>query len=92
MSAAVPSTVASGFDPSGAAARSGPGRRCAVALLFDTATVSAGCGELSGAAFGWAVGVRVGADILEASWVGTPIHIVPLTRTDYDPELHRYWS
>ena len=30
--------------------------------------------------------------ILEASWVGTPIHVVPLTRTDYDPELHRYWS
>jgi cell wall-associated NlpC family hydrolase len=30
--------------------------------------------------------------ILEASWVGTPIHVVPLTRTDFDPELHRYWS
>ena len=30
--------------------------------------------------------------ILEASWVGTPIHVVPLTRTDYDPQLHRYWS
>jgi cell wall-associated NlpC family hydrolase len=30
--------------------------------------------------------------ILEASWVGTPIHVVPLTRTDYDFELHRYWS
>jgi len=30
--------------------------------------------------------------ILEASWVGTPIHIVPLTRTDYDDVLHRYWS
>jgi cell wall-associated NlpC family hydrolase len=30
--------------------------------------------------------------ILEASWVGTPIHVVPLTRTDFDPQLHRYWS
>jgi len=30
--------------------------------------------------------------ILEASWVGTPIHVVPITRTDFDPELHRYWS
>ena len=30
--------------------------------------------------------------ILEASWVGTPIHIVPLTRTGHDGVLHRYWS
>jgi len=30
--------------------------------------------------------------ILEASWVGTPIHIVPLTRTDQDAVLHRYWT
>jgi len=30
--------------------------------------------------------------ILEASWVGTPIHIVPLTRTDRDAVLHRLWS
>ena len=30
--------------------------------------------------------------ILEASWVGTPIHVVPLTRTDYDQQLHRYWT
>ena len=30
--------------------------------------------------------------ILEASWVGTPIHVVPLTRTDYDNQLHRYWT
>ena len=30
--------------------------------------------------------------ILEASWVGTPIHVVPLTRTDFDADLHRYWS
>ena len=30
--------------------------------------------------------------ILEASWVGTPIHIVPLTRSDYDNQLHRYWT
>jgi len=29
--------------------------------------------------------------ILEASWVGTPIHVVPLTRTDVDGVLHRYW-
>ncbi len=29
--------------------------------------------------------------ILEASWVGTPIHVVPLTRTDHDDVLHRYW-
>ena len=29
--------------------------------------------------------------ILEASWVGTPIRITPLTRTDYDSTLHRYW-
>ena len=29
--------------------------------------------------------------ILEASWVGTPIHVVPLTRNDYDNVLHRYW-
>ena len=29
--------------------------------------------------------------ILEASWVGTPIRIAPLTRTDYDTTLHRYW-
>ncbi len=30
--------------------------------------------------------------ILEASWVGTPIHIVPLTRTDFDDRVHRYWA
>lgn len=30
--------------------------------------------------------------ILEASWVGTPIRIAPLTRTDYDSVLHRYWA
>ena len=30
--------------------------------------------------------------ILEASWVGTPIHVVPLTRTNYDKQLHRYWT
>lgn len=30
--------------------------------------------------------------ILEASWVGTPIRVTPLTRTDYDNTLHRYWS
>jgi hypothetical protein len=30
--------------------------------------------------------------ILEASWVGTPVHIVPLTRTDADGQLHRYWT
>ena len=30
--------------------------------------------------------------ILEASWVGTPIHIVPLTRSDHDSQLHRYWT
>ena len=30
--------------------------------------------------------------ILEASWVGTPVHIVPLTRSDADPTVYRYWS
>jgi len=30
--------------------------------------------------------------ILEASWVGTPVHIVPLTRSDADPVVYRYWS
>jgi cell wall-associated NlpC family hydrolase len=30
--------------------------------------------------------------ILEASWVGTPIHVVPLTRGDHDSQLHRYWA
>lgn len=30
--------------------------------------------------------------ILEASWVGTPIHVVPLTRGDRDGSLHRYWG
>ena len=30
--------------------------------------------------------------ILEASQVGTPIHIVKLTRSDYDSSLHRYWG
>ena len=30
--------------------------------------------------------------ILEASWVGTPIHIVPLTRTDFDDRVHRFWT
>lgn len=30
--------------------------------------------------------------ILEASWVGTPIHVVPLKRTDRDPNLWRHWS
>ena len=30
--------------------------------------------------------------ILEASWVGYPVHIVPLTRTDVDPTVHRYWA
>lgn len=30
--------------------------------------------------------------ILEASTPGTPIHVVPLRRTDKDPSLHRHWS
>lgn len=30
--------------------------------------------------------------ILEASWVGIPIHVVPLTRGDRDDILYRYWS
>lgn len=30
--------------------------------------------------------------ILEASWVGTPIHIVWLTRSDKDSMAHRYWN
>jgi cell wall-associated NlpC family hydrolase len=30
--------------------------------------------------------------ILEASWVGVPVHIVRLSRRDADPVLHRYWS
>ncbi len=30
--------------------------------------------------------------ILEASWVGYPVHIVRLTRHDADPVLHRYWA
>ena len=30
--------------------------------------------------------------ILEASQVGVPVHVVPLTRTDHDSQLHRYWS
>jgi len=30
--------------------------------------------------------------ILEASDVGIPIHVVPLTRTDHDPSMYRYWS
>jgi cell wall-associated NlpC family hydrolase len=30
--------------------------------------------------------------ILEASWVGTPIHIVPLTRTDHDTLMIRYFT
>ena len=30
--------------------------------------------------------------ILEASWVGTPIHVVALTRGDVDPQVHRYWT
>lgn len=30
--------------------------------------------------------------ILEASTPGVPIHVVPLTRTDYDSVLYRYWS
>ncbi len=30
--------------------------------------------------------------ILEASWVGTPVHIVPLTRTDADATVYRYWT
>lgn len=30
--------------------------------------------------------------ILEASQVGTPVHVVALTRSDHDPVLHRYWS
>ena len=30
--------------------------------------------------------------ILEASQVGTPIHVVKLTRHDYDSNLHRYWG
>ena len=30
--------------------------------------------------------------ILEASWVGYPVHIVRLTRHDADPVLRRYWS
>jgi len=30
--------------------------------------------------------------ILEASWVGIPIHVVPLTRADRDPVLWRHWT
>jgi cell wall-associated NlpC family hydrolase len=30
--------------------------------------------------------------ILEASWVGTPVHVVALTRSDRDSVLHRYWT
>lgn len=30
--------------------------------------------------------------ILEASTPGVPVHIVALTRTDYDDRLHRYWT
>ena len=30
--------------------------------------------------------------ILEASTVGVPVHVVKLTRTDYDPVLHRHWT
>ena len=30
--------------------------------------------------------------ILEASWVGTPVHIKPLTRTDVDDRVYRYWT
>lgn len=30
--------------------------------------------------------------ILEASTPGVPVHIVPLTRTDHDSVLYRYWS
>lgn len=30
--------------------------------------------------------------ILEASTPGVPIHVVPLTRTDYDDVLYRYWT
>lgn len=32
------------------------------------------------------------AYILEASWVGIPVHIVKLTRTGYDPSMHRLWG
>jgi cell wall-associated NlpC family hydrolase len=30
--------------------------------------------------------------LLEASAVGVPVHVVPLTRTDHDPVMYRYWS
>ena len=30
--------------------------------------------------------------ILEASTVGTPVHIVKLTRTDADPQVYRFWA
>jgi len=30
-------------------------------------------------------------EILEASWVGTPIHVAPLTRNNDDRQRHRYW-
>ena len=30
--------------------------------------------------------------ILEASDVGIPIHVVPLTRTDHGSSMYRYWS
>ena len=30
--------------------------------------------------------------ILEASWVGIPIHVVPLKRADRDPVLWRHWT
>lgn len=30
--------------------------------------------------------------ILEASQVGTPVHVVKLTRTDHDPVTHRFWA
>ena len=39
------------------------------------------------------LGVIGGAPyVLEASEVGVPVHVVPLTRTDHDPVMYRYWS
>lgn len=38
---------------------------------------------------GMVAGVQM---ILEASWVGIPIHVVPLTRTDHTDLMYQYWA
>ena len=71
----------SGSQRVGRVPRSAGRRRCPVTSSGFPGHVAVYLGTFGGRPY-----------ILEASWVGTPIHIVPLTRTDFDDRVHRYWT